>query len=306
MCRGWLGEGELRCATQVQIEVDRQILRHVVWSGGKRRSRRRRESSHRSSGKLSASHRGRAESDKLGGSFHGVRVVHAAFMRRDGFNPRGQILQAPFREFKQRRSGGAMLRQLRDVELLANRSRFAELVESDHPGTALQRVEGPAQGGQQSGVFWRHIEIDTRRGCVAQHLARFCDEDLTHLDILRKLVRRQRGRQRLYVGRLLAGGGLARQIEVQREHRLTGSHRRLGDGQHAQADRPGGGGHKVDQRFRQVTTRSEHVGRVRSMGKRLAGGAYSRHQQRLVRTVRLLRETRQIAHHVFGRHILAR
>ena len=42
---------------------------------------------------------------------------------------------------------------------------------------------------------------------------------------------------------------MARQIEVQREHRLTGSYHRVSGEQYVQANRLRGGGHEVDQRF---------------------------------------------------------
>ena len=150
----WLDLRKLRRATQVQVEVKRQTLRRAGRSGGKRSSsiqldsRGCRSSQRRwSGGKLGARRGSYAESDKLRGSLHGVRGVRCASVGCEVFNPRSEIIQTPFREFEQRRSSGAVLRQLRVVELLANPGRLAELVKPDHAGTALQRVESSAHGG---------------------------------------------------------------------------------------------------------------------------------------------------------------
>ena len=142
-----------------------------------------------------------------------------------------------------------MFGQLRVVELLANPGRFAELVEPDHARTALQRVEGSTQSGQQSQLFRCLIQFGTRRGSVGQDLARLFEEDIAHLVVLGKLAARQLLPPLLDICRPVAGRGLARQIEVQRERRLIGSHQRLSGGQRVQANRPSGSGHEVDQRF---------------------------------------------------------
>ena len=69
-------------------------------------------------------------------------------------------------------------------QLLHRPCRLAELVEPHHSGTALERMEGPAQAGLLSQVRRSRNQRLHRLHAVVHHLARFLQENFAHLRLV--------------------------------------------------------------------------------------------------------------------------
>jgi hypothetical protein len=62
-------------------------------------------------------------------------------------------------------------------------------LQPDHPGAALERVEGAAHGGEQRQVRGRMRQVVGGHAGVVQHLARLFEEDLAHLGVVLEIRR---------------------------------------------------------------------------------------------------------------------
>ena len=82
--------------------------------------------------------------DPIGRHLHFAFAAAVVLVRRDVGDPMLEMVEHPLREFDERRLDGALLGELRVVDLLAGPGGFAEGLQADHARAALERMEGGA------------------------------------------------------------------------------------------------------------------------------------------------------------------
>ncbi len=99
-------------------------------------------------------------------------------------DPSAQGLQRGLSERQQAWSRRALLSEHRVEHLLHRPAGFAELVEPDHSRTALERVEGPTQGGEMLQIPGLGSQMLHRCLAMAHHFARLLQKDVEQIVIL--------------------------------------------------------------------------------------------------------------------------
>jgi hypothetical protein len=216
----------------------------------------------------------------VGGELDLALVALAVAMRGDVLDPARQVAEHPGRELDQRRLGRSLLGKLGVEHLLARPGGIAERFEADHPAAALERVERTPYRRQQVEVAGRVLELPARRLRAFDHFARFLEEDPAHLVVVLEVAH-----------------------ERDRLHRRRKRHR-LAD--HVETRGLGRGGDEVDQRFRQLAARRRHFRQVAGGGEdRLLRFQHRGGQHRLVRSLRFVRQTLELARDVLQGHVFA-
>ena len=126
------------------------------------------------------------------------RAVTPVAALANGLDPIAQVGQHIGGQCQQFAVGRLAVGQAAVVELLARPGGFAEGRQADHARAALQGVEGAAHGGHLAEVFGCRDQRGQRLLGIADHFARFLEEDLAHLVVVfepRLASRGRRGRQ---------------------------------------------------------------------------------------------------------------
>ena len=120
----------------------------------------------------------------LDGALDIERVVAAIAACADGLDPVAQVGQDVRRQRQHVTVGGLVIGQATVVELFAGPGSLAKVGQADHARTALEGMEGTANGGHLAQIVGAGHQRGQRVLGIAGHLARFLEEDPAHLVVV--------------------------------------------------------------------------------------------------------------------------
>ena len=103
---------------------------------------------------------------------------------RDFFNPGAQIAERPIGESQQFLVSRALVGEARVVEFFAAPGGFAEVLQPDHARTALQRMEGAPDRGEQGQLSRRLAQLGQSVCGIGQYLACLFQKDFAKFVVL--------------------------------------------------------------------------------------------------------------------------